>query len=74
MATEAMYSAKARLYLNAGTDPKTGRMIVKNTLVGYLEEAATATAERVQAVANALAPCLEHPGIRLERVISSTIE
>ena len=73
MATENMHSAKARLYLNAGTNPH-GRIIVKNTLVSYLVETETATAEKVQAVANALAPCLEHPAIRLERVISSTIE
>lgn len=73
MATENMHSAKARLYLNAGTTPQ-GRTIVKNTLVGYLEEVAVATPEKVLAVTNALLPCLEHAYLRLERVVSSTIE
>lgn len=74
MATETMYSAKARLYVNAGKDPQTGKKIVKNVLIGYLKGATVATADKIVAVGNALAPCLEHQVTRVERVVSSSIE
>jgi len=74
MATETMYSAKARLYVNAGNDPQTGKKIVKNVLIGYLKGATVATADKIVAVGNALAPCLEHQVTRVERVVSSSIE
>ena len=74
MATENMRSAKARLYVNTGKDPQTGRKVVKNVLIGELKNATIATADKIVAVGTALAPCLEYQVTRVERVVSSSIE
>ena len=74
MATDSMRSAKARLYVNMGKDPQTGRKVVKNVLIGELKNTTIATADKIVAVGNALAPCLEHQVTRVERVVSSSIE
>lgn len=71
MASEAVKAAKVRAYLNAGTTPQ-GRIISKNTLVGYVVPGADA--DKILAVVNALAPCLAHPHVYTERVVSSVIE
>lgn len=72
MAVENMRSAKVRVYLNAGSNPATGGMIVKNTLLGYVTGAAEA--DKILTVANALFPCLAHPAVRVERMVASSIE
>lgn len=74
MAIETQRTAKARLYLNAGKDPQTGKTITKNVIVGYLKGATVATADKVLAVANALAPCLTYQATRVERVVASSID
>ena len=71
MASEAVKVAKVRAYLNAGTTPQ-GQIIKKNTLVGYVVPGADA--DKILAIVNALAPCLTHPIVFTERVVSSTIE
>ena len=72
MAVETMYMSKVRMYLNAGSNPTTGRMIVKNTLLGYVNPGENGDA--VLAIGNALVPCLEYPCVRVERSTTSTIE
>ena len=72
MAVETMYMSKVRMYLNAGSNPTTGRMIVKNTLLGYVNPGENGDA--VLAIGNALVPCLEYPCVRVERLTTSTIE
>lgn len=72
MAVEGTKTAKVRVYLNAGSNPGTGKMIVKNTLVGYMAPAADA--DKILTVTNSLAPCLEYPVIQVERVVATTIE
>lgn len=72
MATENANASKVRVYLNAGNDPITGRMIVKNTLLGYVIPGADA--DKILAVANSLFQCLAYPAVRVERVVTSHIE
>lgn len=71
MASEVVKAAKVRAYLNAGMTPQ-GQIIKKNTLVGYVVPGADA--DKILSVVNALAPCLAHPVVYTERVVSSVIE
>ena len=60
------------LRLLAGTNPDTGNQIVRNVSLGRVVR--NADADKVLAVANALASCLAHPIGSIRRTEVTTIE
>ena len=69
---QTLYSNKVSLKLNAGSNPATGRMIVKSAMLPKLTEAADA--EKVMVVAKLAAPTLQHPMVRVERAAVFVLE
>ncbi len=60
------------LKLNAGSDPVSGRMIVKSCSLGRVKPGADA--EGIVRVADLLLGVLEYPAVRMERTEVSTLE
>lgn len=58
--------------LNAGTDPASGRMIVKSCSLGKVRPGADA--EGIVRVADLLLGVLEYPAVRMERTEVSALE
>ena len=69
---ENAFRSGVSLRLNAGSNPATGRMIVKGCSLGRVKPGADA--EAVVRVADKLAAVLEYPVVRMERTQVSTLE
>lgn len=69
---ENAYRSGVSLKLNAGTNPETGRMIVRGCPLGKIKSGADA--EGIMRIADKLAAVLEYPVVRMERTEVSTLE
>lgn len=69
---ESAYRSGVSLKLNAGTNPATGRMIVRGCALGKIKSGADA--EGIVRIADLLAGVLEYPVVRMERTEVSALE
>lgn len=69
---ESAYRSGVSLKLNAGSNPATGKMIVKGCSLGKIK--AGADAEGIVRVVDRLASVLEYPVVRMERTEVRTLE
>ena len=69
---ESAYRSGVSLKLNAGSNPATGKIIVKGCSLGKLK--AGANAEAIVRVVDLLAAVLQYPVVRMERTEVSALE
>ena len=69
---ENTYRSGVSLKLNAGTNPATGKVIVKGCSLGRTKPGADA--EAIVRVADRLAAVLEYPVVRMERTEVNTLD
>lgn len=65
-------SARLSLQLNAGTNPDTGKAIMKTVSIGGM--ASNADATKISDVVDLVAPCLAHPVAVTLYTVTKTIE